>query len=102
MNKVVTIKSTQSILDVTLQTYGDADSVFALAELNPTVNFVDDLTGTEITYPINNTYVQKYYIANEITVSNKPVVYRNKEGFQLLCENGNNLVQENTYEIILE
>lgn len=99
MNKVVTIKSTQTLLDVTLQTYGDADSVFDLAVLNHDVNFVDDLTGLEITYPINNTYVQKYYIANEVTVSNKPLNYRNKEGYQLLCENGDYLVQENTYEI---
>ena len=101
MNKVVTTQSTQTLLDLTLQCYGDADSVFDLAELNPTVNFVDDLTGTEITYPINNKYVQKYYIANEVTVSNKPIVYRNKEDYQLLCEDGNYLVQENTYEINL-
>jgi len=100
--KNVTIQSTQTIFDLSLQLEGDADKEFTVIAENPSIeNLNSDATGIEATYDINNTYAQRYYISKEIKVSNKPENYLNKVDGFLLCENENRLVQENGYRILV-
>jgi hypothetical protein len=101
MDKVVTAKSTQTPFDLALQLHGNVDAVFDLIEANPAIENVEsEVGGLEISYELNDTYVQKFYIQNSVTVSSKPTRYRNTNGPRikigvdcfLLINNGYNIL----------
>ena len=100
--KVVTGTSSQTVLDITLQTLGDADKTFELISANPSIeNIHSDISGLDIEYELSSNYNQRYYIAQNQSVANKPIPYKNSLGPFILCENGNYLTQENTYKFIV-
>jgi hypothetical protein len=102
MNKVVTATSTQTLIDLALQLKGSADKVFDLISENPEIeNLMSNPTGIEVSYEINNTAVQKYYINKGIAVSMKPISYHNSDQAALLNDTGSYLLQENGYKILL-
>lgn len=101
-NKVVTAKSTQTVLDLSLQLKGSVEKVFELISENTNIeNLETDVTGLDVSYDVNNTAVQKYYIANNVSVSAKPVVYLNSTDSALIVEDDAYLIQENDYKILL-
>lgn len=84
-DKVVTAKSTQTAFDLALQLHGNVDEVFTLIEENPEIeNLETDVTGIEVSYRINDTFVQKSYISKGVSVSSKPRQYRNTSGLPAL------------------
>lgn len=98
----ITASSTQTLLDVAVQTVGSVDKVFDLIAANPVIENVNsNPSGQEITFTLNNTFNQRFFINKGITPSSKPFEYYNTEGGGLLAENGNQLVQENGYKIIM-
>lgn len=100
-NKIVTIRATQTALDVSLQLTGSVDFVIELIERNSEMeNLEKDLTGLEIEYDITGNFVQNFYISKSETVGTKPS-YKNKNGACLLTGKGNRLVQYNTYRILI-
>ncbi len=101
-NKVVTAKSTQTVLDLSLQLKGSVEKVFELISENTNIeNLETDVTGLDVSYDVNNTAVQKYYIANNVSVSAKPVVYLNSTDSALIVGDDAYLIQENDYKILL-
>lgn len=101
-NKVVTAKSTQTVLDLSLQLKGSVEKVFELISENTNIeNLESDVTGLDVSYDVNNTAVQKYYIANNVSVSAKPVVYLNSIDSALIVGDDAYLIQENDYKILL-
>lgn len=101
-NKVVTAKSTQTVLDLSLQLKGSVEKVFELISENTNIeNLETDVTGLDVSYDVNNTAVQKYYIANNVSVSAKPVVYLNSIDSALIVGDDAYLIQENDYKILL-
>lgn len=101
-NKVVTAKSTQTVLDLSLQLKGSVEKVFELISENTNIeNLESDVTGLDVSYDVNNTAVQKYYIANNVSVSAKPVVYLNSTDSALIVRDDAYLIQENDYKILL-
>lgn len=101
-NKVVTAKSTQTVLDLSLQLKGSVEKVFELISENTNIeNLESDVTGLDVSYDVNNTAVQKYYIANNVSVSAKPVVYLNSTNLALIVGDDAYLIQENDYKILL-
>lgn len=101
-NKVVTAKSTQTVLDLSLQLKGSVEKVFELISENTNIeNLESDVTGLDVSYDVNNTAVQKYYIANNVSVSAKPVVYLNSTDSALIVGDDAYLIQENDYKILL-
>ena len=101
-NTVVTANSTQTVLDLSLQLKGSVEKVFELISENTNIeNLETDVTGLDVSYDVNNTAVQKYYIANNVSVSAKPVVYLNSTDSALIVEDDAYLIQENDYKILL-
>ena len=101
-NKVVTAKSTQTVLELSLQLKGSVEKVFELISENTNIeNLESDVTGLDVSYDVNNTAVQKYYIANNVSVSAKPVVYLNSTDSALIVGDDAYLIQENDYKILL-
>lgn len=101
-NKVVTAKSTQTVIDLSLQLKGSVEKVFELISENTNIeNIETDVSGLDISYDVNNTAVQKYYIANNVSVSAKPQVYLNRTGDALILAEDSYLIQENDYKILL-
>ena len=101
-NKVVTAKSTQTVLDLSLQLKGSVEKVFELISENTNIeNLESDVTGLDVSYDVNNTAVQKYYIANNVSVSAKPVVCLNSTDSALIVRDDAYLIQENDYKILL-
>jgi len=104
MNKTVTATSGQTLIDLSLQLYGNADNILSLLALNPQIdNIHSDITGIEITYPPVSSFVSNFYASKGITVATKPLVYRNVEDAgQIISEDGLfNIVQENGYKILV-
>jgi len=98
----ITASSTQTLLDLAVQTVGSVDKVFELIDLNPSIENVNsNPSGVEITYPLNNTFSQRFFINKGLTASSKPFEYYNTDGGGLLAENGDQLIQENGYKIIM-
>lgn len=61
--RLVTIKENQSIFDISLQLFGNLESVFKLGDLDT------DLTKTTIEYEINKTSVPTYFYDKKISLS---------------------------------
>ena len=68
LKRLVTIKENQSIFDVSLQLFGNLESVFKLGNLDT------DLTKTTIEYEINKTSVPTYFYDKKINLSTLYVV----------------------------
>jgi hypothetical protein len=101
MTKNGTAASTQTIIDLSLQLMGSADQVFDLIANNPTIeNIESDPTGKNISYDINGTFAQKYYMSKGINVSTKPARYYNEAEPALKCDTGY-LTINNGYKLIL-
>jgi len=101
MNKIVTGKSTQTVIDLSLQLTGNVDNVFDVIDENKIENLDVNLSGVDISFEINNTFVQSYYITNMVTVGTKPY-YKNKLQGGLKTKNGNPIVQKNSYKILIK
>lgn len=100
LNKLVTIKSEQSIFDLSLQYYGSLDNIYDLIQNN---SFIDSIINTEINGNIlilNNdkNFVNEYYRKNSINIGTKKPFANN----YLLNEDGSYLLQENGFYILLE
>lgn len=71
--KVVTITSGQTIWDVALQ-YGYAGKIYELIQLNiskiPNIIF-QDLTGLEIVYEDQGTYIAEYFSKKKVVIATK-------------------------------
>lgn len=68
LKRLVTIKENQSIFDISLQLFGNLESVFKLGNLDT------DLTKTTIEYEINKTSVPTYFYDKKINLSTLYVV----------------------------
>ena len=102
MSKKITAGSNQSLFDLATQLHGSPSKVFDLIDANPSLDNVNsDPTGKEITYEINNTFAQRFFINKGITVGLKPIDYYNVESGVLLAAEGSYLLQENGYKIIM-
>lgn len=101
-DKVVTGKSSQTAFDLALQLHGSVDDVFELLAANPEIeNLESDVTGVEINYEVNDTFVQKFYINNGATVSSKPIRYRNSNLPKLKIGTDSYLLINNGYNILI-
>jgi len=103
MSKVVTALQGQTLIDLSLQLYGNSYNVLTLLELNPQIdNIHSDVSNMQIVYDGNGSFVSNNYAANGITPATKPLNYRNSLSGGLITEDGLfNLVQENGYKILL-
>lgn len=102
MNKTVTGKSTQTPIDLSLQLLGSADDVFNLIDNNSQIENLDDAVASkEITFDVNNTFVQSYYINSAVNIGTKPI-YKNKLVKGLKTLSGKSIVQLNTYRILVK
>lgn len=101
MNKTVTGKSTQTVIDLSLQLLGNVDEVFDLIDKNKIENLDENLTGKDVNFEINNTFVQGYYINSGVNIGTKPL-YKNKLVKGLKALSGNPIVQKNTYRILVK
>ncbi len=97
-NKLVTIKSEQSLFDLSLQYYGDVSFIYELIQNN---SFIDSILDNELN--ANNlgeitkkNYVNEYYSKRGINIGSKTYF----KGF-LLQEDGYYLLQEDGYKILL-
>ena len=101
-NKIVTVKQGQSIFDLALQLYGSADNWIDLIRENPQIeNIESDLTGMQLSYVINNSQVQKSYIADSVEVATKPINYANSDEPALIYADRFYIVQSDGYKILL-
>lgn len=101
-NKIVTVKQGQSIFDLALQLYGSADNWIDLIRENPQIeNIESDLTGMQLSYVINNSQVQKSYIADAVEVGTKPINYANSDEPGLIYADRFYIVQSDGYKILL-
>lgn len=73
MDKVVTITSGQSLIDLSLQYYGTVESVFDLIEQLGLESLDSDPTGVNLTVTSDNTKntVYQFCLKNNITIANK-------------------------------
>lgn len=101
ITKVVTIKSTQTVFDIALQTEGTVENVVDFMSRNGIDSLDSDITGKEISYEITRDYIQTYYIANQTTVATRPTKYLNTIEPCLLQDNGFYLFQQDGYKILL-
>ena len=71
--KVVTIKSTQTLFDVALQLYGSAESVFELMELNPLIDNLTDesITGLNVNYVTQRTALPIFFDKEKIVIATR-------------------------------
>lgn len=97
--KLVTVKSTQTLFDLALQKYGDADRVFDVIDDLGLENLESDPTG--IQYTPESNYVTNYYESRGIEPSNRPIRYYNTNSDALLADDTIYLLQENNYKILL-
>lgn len=101
ITKVVTIKSTQTVFDVALQTEGTVDNVVEFMSRNGIESLESDITGLEVSYEVTRDYIQTYYIANNTTIATKPIKYLNTVEPSLIQDNGFSLFQQDGYKILL-
>lgn len=101
VNKLVTIKSEQTIFDLSLQYYGDATLAFDVINSNNIDSLLsDDYTGNIFNLlPIDN-YISNYYKKIGVNIGTKPIKGIKKINY-LLQENGFYLLQENGFKIII-
>lgn len=71
LKRLVTIKENQSIFDISLQLFGNLESIFKLGDLD------SDLTKKTIEYEINKTSVPTYFYDKKINLSTLYVVSDN-------------------------
>jgi hypothetical protein len=102
LNNVVTIKSEQTIFDLSLQHYGDVEKVYDLVHDNDFIDNVltTDIVGETLTLRDVKNYVTDWYVKNRVSVGTKPTMPKDLNSY-LLQENGYYLLQENEYKIIL-
>lgn len=92
--------SNQTLVDLSLQLYGSVDKVFEMMEASGIENLETNPTGVDIVYEVNNSFAQKYFIAQGLEVATKPSDYANTDGPALLANVGL-LVQENGYRLLM-
>jgi hypothetical protein len=103
LNKLVTIKSEQSLFDLSLQHYGDVSFVYKLIQENTYLDSIlsESYSSNILTLNAEKNYVNNYYAKGGIEIGTKPKVIV-IDGFNyLLQENGSYLLQENGDKIIL-
>lgn len=73
MDKVVTISSSQSLIDLSLQYYGTVEGVFDLIEQIGVESLDSDPTGVDLTVTEENkrNNVYQFCLKNNITIANK-------------------------------
>jgi len=103
LNKLVTIKSEQSLFDLSLQYYGDVSFIYQLIQEN---NYLDSVLSESyssniLTLNAEKNYVNNYYAKGSIEIGTKPRVIVIDGVNYLLQENGDYLLQENGSKIIL-
>jgi hypothetical protein len=98
LNKLVTIKSEQSLFDLSLQYYGDISFIYDLIQKNSFIEniLVNDVNGNIIELENIKDYVTEFYNKKDLTIGTNTVV----KNF-LLQENGFFLLQENGSKILL-
>jgi hypothetical protein len=98
LNKLVTIKSEQSLFDLSLQYYGDVSFIYDLIQKNSFIEniLVNDVNGNIIELENIKDYVTEFYNKKDLTIGTNTVV----KNF-LLQENGFFLLQENGSKILL-
>lgn len=92
--------SSQSLVDLAIQLYGNVDLIFDMMEASGIENLETDPTGVEIVYEVNNSYAQKYFIAQGLDVATKPTEYANTNEPALLANIGF-LLQEDGYRLLM-
>lgn len=92
--------SSQSLVDLAIQLYGNVDLIFDMMEASGIENLETDPTGVEIVYEVNNSYAQKYFIAQGLDVATKPTEYVNTNEPALLANIGF-LLQEDGYRLLM-
>jgi hypothetical protein len=102
LNKVVTIKQNQSLFDLSLQYYGDVESVYTLIQSNNYLDSIlsDNFNGNVLNYTSEINYVNNYYSKNLIDIATKPQITIEESNY-LLQEDGTYLLQEDGFKIIL-
>lgn len=103
LNKLVTIKSEQSLFDLSLQYYGDVSFVYQLIQENTYLDSIlsESYSSNILTLNAEKNYVNNYYAKYSIEVGTKPKVIVVEGVSYLLQENGSYLLQENGSKIIL-
>jgi hypothetical protein len=103
LNKLVTIKSEQSLFDLSLQYYGDVSFIYQLIQENTYLDSIlsESYSSNILTLNAEKNYVNNYYAKYSIEVGTKPKVIVVEGVSYLLQENGDYLLQENGSKIIL-
>lgn len=103
VNKVVTIRSNQSIFDLSLQYNGNVSDVYNLIQNNSFFDSIisTDFSGNILTLSGEKNFVNDYYVKNGVNIGTLPIVITTSEFSYLLQENGSYLLQENGDKIIL-
>lgn len=103
LNKVVTIKQNQSLFDLSLQYYGDVESVYNLIQSNSYLESIltDNFNANVLNYTSEINYVNSYFSKNLIDIATKPITITIEESTYLLQEDGSYLLQEDGFKIIL-
>lgn len=101
ITKVVTVKGTQTVFDLSLQLTGSIDDVLTFMDESGIDSLDSDIKGLEIKYEVTRNYAQSYYIANEIEVGTRPINYLNTNTDELLQDNGFLLFKDDGYKILL-
>jgi hypothetical protein len=70
INKIVTIKNTQSLFDLSLQYYGGIDFIYDLIQKNTFVDSIlsNELNGYNLVNTENKNYVNSFYEKRDITL----------------------------------
>jgi hypothetical protein len=92
--------SNQTLVDLSLQLYGSVDKVFDMMEASGIENLETDPTGVDVVYEVNNSFAQKYFVAQGLDVATKPSDYANTDGPALLANIGF-LIQEDGYRLLM-
>jgi hypothetical protein len=105
LNKLVTIKSEQSLFDLSLQHYGDVSFVYQLIKENTYLDSIlsQSYSSNILTLNAEKNYVNNYFAIGGIEIGTKPkvIVIDGVSVNYLLQENGGYLLQENGDKIIL-
>ncbi len=88
LNKIVTIKQNQSVFDLTLQYYGNVESVYDLIQNNSYFDSIltDNFNANILNYTSEINYVNNFFSKNLIDIATKPnvliIVQNNNKQFQ--------------------
>ncbi len=99
VNKLVTIKSEQTLFDLSLQYYGDVSFVYQLIQENTYLDSIlsESYNSNILTLNAEKNYVNNYYSKFSIEVGTKPIDFN----AYLLTEDGGYLLQEDGFKILL-